>query len=142
LGTPSCWVSHESKGEEDGSERLERSADGEYGAADASATTDGEESEEVGDDHQEESEDEAEDGAPPRVRVLLLVQLGEHLLQGTPVRNALALEELLPGRNGAVEKQADVVLQQFFGRTVVHCVLDSSEDVSHRVLDSFEGIDI
>ena len=53
------------------------------------------EGEEVRDDHQRESEDEAEDGSAPGVRVGVVVELGEHLLEAVQLGNALALEELL-----------------------------------------------
>ena len=45
--------------------------------------------------HKSQSQDKGDDGAPPRVRVLVLVKLGEERLEVVGVGDALALEELL-----------------------------------------------
>ena len=57
--------------------------------------------------HESESEDEGDDGAPPGVRVLVLVEVGEERLEVVGVGDALALEELLARGLRALQEEAD-----------------------------------
>ena len=57
------------------------------------------EGKEISDDHESETEDEADDSSAPGVRVEIIVHVREQLLDVVPVRNAFALEELLAVRN-------------------------------------------
>ena len=62
--------------------------------------------------HEPESEDEGDDGAPPGVRVLVLVEVGEERLEVVGVGDALALEELLARGLRAMEEEANGVRWQ------------------------------
>ena len=62
--------------------------------------------------HEAEPEDEGNDGAPPGVRVLVLVEVGEERLEVVGVGDALALEELLARGLRAVEEEANGVRWQ------------------------------
>jgi hypothetical protein len=57
------------------------------------------EGKEIGDDHECESEDEANDSTAPGMRVEVVVHVREQLFDVVPLRNAFALEELLAVRN-------------------------------------------
>ena len=62
--------------------------------------------------HESESEDEGDDGAPPGVRVLVIVEVGEEGLEVVGVGDALTLEELLSRGLRALEEEADGVRWQ------------------------------
>ena len=62
--------------------------------------------------HESESEDECDDGAPPGVRVLVLVEVGEEGLEVVGVGDALTLEELLARGLRALQEEADGVRGQ------------------------------
>ena len=62
--------------------------------------------------HESESENECDDCAPPGVRVLVLVEVGEERLEVVGVGDALALEELLARGLRAMEEEANGVRWQ------------------------------
>ena len=135
--SPAGRVGDEADDEEHPGEGLHGAADGEDGAADAAPAADGQQREQVSDQlkknhiggfqrfqlccssnvspithHESESEDEGNDGAPPGVRVLVLVEVGEERLEVVGVGDALALEELLARGLRAMEEEANGVRWQ------------------------------
>ena len=62
--------------------------------------------------HEGESEREADDGAPPGVRVLVVVGVSEEGLDGRDLGDALAVEELLALWLDALEEEPRVVAGQ------------------------------
>ena len=70
--------------------------------------------------HESESEDEGDDGAPPGVRVLVLVEVGEERLEVVGVGDALALEELLARGLRAMEEEANGVRWQLKDKQIIY----------------------
>ncbi len=169
---PARGISHTPEGEQNPGKALDRTADREHRAADASvtkwelnsfailwvlnylpATANGQESKENRQHHQTEAEHKADDGAPPSMGILGVIQIGEQGLDLLEVRDALALEELgalgylwkmyfrLGGYHFrlpllaylAVEKQSDVLVQKL-ADLAVH---DFSPHVLGRIEQGF-----
>lgn len=84
LRSPSSRVGNKSKNEENSGEWLERTADRKDGAADAVTAADRHEGKEIGDDHECESKDEANDSTAPGVRVEVVVHVREQLFDVVP----------------------------------------------------------
>jgi len=131
LVAPACRVGDESDNEEHPGEGLNGAADGEDGAADAAAAADGQQGEQVGDDHESQSQHKCNDGAPPRVRVLVLVELCEEGLEVVGVWDALALEELLASGLRALDEEAHRVSLKLIDVTLA----DGVEDICESLLD-------